>query len=241
MDSGEDRGGFGLAGRSGSTRGGNRGIRGGLVDAGPRELEARRGRSRGFRLEETTMKKTILLLLLATVVACAEAAPPSPKPAEVERARTAAREMLSRLLGALQEAVGETGHASAIPVCRDAAPRIAREVGEEFGLSIGRTSHRLRNPGNLPPVWAKAAVDGIEPGARAEDFEAEAFAGETGTRGLLLPIPMKPMCVNCHGAPGEVPEDIRAVLAEHYPEDRATNFRPGELRGFVWVEWSEAE
>jgi hypothetical protein len=183
------------------------------------------------------MRSIAMLALFATVLGCAKAPPRAPTRAETDRARAAVKEMMTRLLGELQAVVGDTGHAAAITVCRDAAPRIAREVGAEYGLSIGRTSHRLRNPLNAPPAWAKATVDTVGDRAPGEWTGMEAVSMSDGRFGMLTPIPMKPMCVICHGSAGDIPPDVRAALAEQYPEDRATDFRPGELRGFVWVEW----
>ncbi|MBW2376809.1 MAG: DUF3365 domain-containing protein [Deltaproteobacteria bacterium] len=45
---------------------------------------------------------------------------------------------------------------------------------------------------------------------------------------------MQPLCVTCHGA--ELPPDLRARLAELYPEDQATGYAAGDFRGVFWVE-----
>jgi hypothetical protein len=187
------------------------------------------------------MRATVLVVLLATIVACAKDEPRAPTEAETDLARSAAKEMMTRLLGELQNAVGDSGHAAAISVCRDVAPRIAREVGREYGLTVGRTSHRLRNPLNAPPEWAKDIVARAKTSPAGEWKGPEAVVSSDGSFGILLPIPMKPMCVVCHGSAGDIAEDVRAALAEQYPEDAATEFRPGELRGFVWVEWKSPE
>ena len=48
------------------------------------------------------------------------------------------------------------------------------------------------------------------------------------------PVMMKPMCLACHGA--EVAPEVQAAIAERYPDDRATGYRAGELRGVIWAE-----
>jgi hypothetical protein len=55
-----------------------------------------------------------------------------------------------------------------------------------------------------------------------------------GRHGYVEPIVMQPLCVTCHGE--EIAEPLRQRIAELYPEDRATGFRVGELRGLFWVE-----
>ncbi len=41
--------------------------------------------------------------------------------------------------------------------------------------------------------------------------------------------PTMELCLACHGS--ELGEPVKAVLAKHYPDDRATGFRVGDLRG----------
>ena len=49
---------------------------------------------------------------------------------------------------------------------------------------------------------------------------------------------VQPLCLNCHGV--ELAPDVAGRIAELYPEDRATGFEAGELRGVFWVEFPEA-
>ncbi|MCK6460054.1 MAG: DUF3365 domain-containing protein [Planctomycetes bacterium] len=43
------------------------------------------------------------------------------------------------------------------------------------------------------------------------------------------------MCTTCHGAPDTIPPAVREAVARRYPDDRATGFSPGDLRGVVSV------
>ena len=40
----------------------------------------------------------------------------------------------------------------------------------------------------------------------------------------------------CHGPREEISEEVIAKLDEYYPEDAATGFAEGDLRGWIWVE-----
>jgi hypothetical protein len=163
-------------------------------------------------------------------------APADLDPAERERfeaARAAAQRLFERLGGRLLQAVSEGGPAAAIDVCRSAAPAIADEVSAERGLRIGRTSHRLRSPANAPPDWAAELVRSLP-----EDPEAAgpwAFRLGDGRLGVTLPIRAKKMCLTCHGDREAMPGEVRAAIASAYPDDRATGFREGDLRGIFWV------
>lgn len=146
-----------------------------------------------------------------------------------ELASAAREELFQRLSARLIEVLGEAGPSRAIVVCKSDAPRLAAEVGEEYGVTISRTSHRLRNPQNSAPPWAQHAVD-------QQVTEPSYFALDDAHLGVLLPIRMMPACVLCHGPKDEIVPEVRAALVSHYPEDQATGFREGDLRGWFWID-----
>jgi hypothetical protein len=43
------------------------------------------------------------------------------------------------------------------------------------------------------------------------------------------------MCLTCHGEKAKIPPAVRAVLAREYPDDHATGFSVGDVRGAVSV------
>ncbi len=151
----------------------------------------------------------------------------------------AARDRLFReLSAALGEAIGTPaavasgeapGPAGAIAVCREVAPRIAREVSASEGLLIGRTGVRLRNPANRPPEWATVAL-----AARPETPLAWHRNGED--LAVILPIRMMSLCMQCHGPREAIDPAVQAAIAANYPLDEATGFGESELRGWFWIE-----
>ncbi|MCH5376188.1 MAG: DUF3365 domain-containing protein [Planctomycetes bacterium] len=141
----------------------------------------------------------------------------------------AARDALfQQLLAKLMDTMASAGPAAAIAVCQKQAPEIAANVSQHFGLRIGRTSHRLRNPKNAPPDWAQPFVED-----RTE--EPQFVALPDGKLGAILPIRLKPQCLMCHGPEQQILPDVREALARSYPQDQATGFQEGELRGWFWV------
>jgi hypothetical protein len=136
----------------------------------------------------------------------------------------------SELKAALIEGM-QSGPAEAIDACRLKAPQIAADLSVE-GVQVGRSSQRLRNPGNAGPDWVE---DVLEEWRAQSKFEA-VIVPLTDTRtGYAEPILVAPLCLTCHGeslSPG-VADRIRAL----YPEDRATGYQAGDLRGAFWVEY----
>jgi hypothetical protein len=185
-----------------------------------------------------------LILLAALAAACGDGGavarygksdlPGEHRPA-FERAAAAAAETGGRLMARLNDAVAAEGFAGAIRICREVAPEIAKEVGAERGVKVSRTSHRLRNRDNMPPVWALPAIEDALSGS-ALAREPQAFVLEDGTLGVALPILTKKMCLSCHGAADELAEGVPESLADLYPGDRARGFAEGSLRGYFLVE-----
>jgi uncharacterized protein (TIGR01244 family) len=162
--------------------------------------------------------------------------------AQRERAIAARDRMFGQLFAALSEAMmqrgpdGEpAGPVGAIAVCKEQAPEIAREVGEEQGVRIGRTSERLRNPANAAPAWASSLI--VENWVDASGFPSARFAASRdGSFGAVLPIKMAANCLACHGEVEAMQPRVREALAAAYPHDRATGYEEGELRGWFWIQ-----
>lgn len=176
-------------------------------------------------------------LALAAVLH-AGAPPQTPFPAESARAEQAMNELQRALLARLTAAMTRGGPAAAVEVCRTDARTIAESVAKAQGLELGRTSHRLRNPANAPRAWARPTVEAAA-GAKAAAERLRVF--DLGDRvGVLRPIGTAEACTACHGAADDVHRSIGATLAAAYPQDRATGFAAGDLRGWMWAEVPKA-
>lgn len=195
------------------------------------------------------MSKTIKqLCLLFAMVLCAGCSQPATVESESNKkaapqimrldesqqqqraAAIAAKEKLFQsLLGELTSSIGENGVAQSIEVCKTKAPELARMVSEEMNLKIGRTSFLLRNDKSAPPAWAASHVQD-----RVEN-EVNVDLGEDRL-GVLLPIRLNDACIQCHGQSDAIDATVQVALATHYPNDQATSFAAGDLRGYFWVE-----
>lgn len=151
------------------------------------------------------------------------------KQSQQDIAMSAKYALFKQLSGRLVEAMSTGGPAAAIEVCRVAAPKIATRVGAEYGVKIGRTSFKLRNATNVPPAWA-------QPHVASQTGEPQFVDLPDGRLGALLPIFLKAQCLQCHGPTEQIADDVKAQLAQLYPDDRATGFAEGDLRGWFWVE-----
>jgi hypothetical protein len=149
--------------------------------------------------------------------------------AQQELVASATNAMVSEWMGELMAALDSGDPSNAIGVCKDKAPEVASHVSAQYGLDIGRTSHKLRNPANVAPEWADEYVDDL--------VDTPVYlVGPEGELGVLLPIKLKAECQMCHGPTEAIDEDIMAEISENYPEDQAVGFAEGDLRGWMWIE-----
>ena len=160
-----------------------------------------------------------------------------------ERSRALADQLMSELKAELGKAMQQGGPVAAVAVCKSRAPEIAARLSASSGADVGRTALRLRNPANAPDDLERAVMQGFAAGlssaSPAATVPPEAIFESRSARGIerryLRAIVMEPVCLACHGA--TLAPEIAAAIAREYPQDTATGFETGQLRGAVTVRW----
>jgi hypothetical protein len=64
-------------------------------------------------------------------------------------------------------------------------------------------------------------------------------AASDGSARYMQAIVLQPMCAMCHG--DSLAPEVRATIQENYPDDQATGFAVGELRGAFLIDWPAKE
>ena len=141
-----------------------------------------------------------------------------------------------RFQGELMAAMQAGGPEAAIAVCSERAPAIARQVSDQSGYEVSRTALRTRNDANAPDAWEAEGLEIFEAalasGASPSVMErSEIVRTEEGGAEFrwMKPILMDEPCTVCHGT--QVNESLQASIASLYPDDEATGFEVGQLRG----------
>jgi hypothetical protein len=156
-------------------------------------------------------------------------------------ARKVAGAVPPKLLEVLNAQITKEGHASAVAVCNEKAPQMAKAASEQTGWAIRRVSLRNRNPKAVPDAWELAAL---------EDFDRRAAAGEkpatlekfeqvenaTGKEyRYMKALPVQQICLACHGPSETIAPEVSQRLQTLYPADKATGYAIGQIRGAITI------
>jgi len=173
--------------------------------------------------------------LAAGICTNAMAEDAAPADALTAQARGIVAKFADKLKGELMGAMKGDGPVKAIEVCSVAAPAIAKEASAD-GWTVKRTALKLRNAKAAPDAWEKQTLETFEAekakGADVTKLERAEIVDAGGVRTFrymkAIPTAAEP-CLACHG--GSIAEPVKAKIAELYPQDQATGFKAGDIRG----------
>ena len=136
----------------------------------------------------------------------------------------------------LKQAMADGGPTHAIAVCADVAPGIADSLSAESGWSVKRVSLKSRNASRaVPDAWERKVLLSFDQRQAAGDPPADLYFGEVvkGQYRYMQAQVVEPLCLTCHGA--ALAGDVQETLQEYYPDDWATGYSLGEVRGAISV------
>ncbi|MDO8860846.1 DUF3365 domain-containing protein [Haliea sp. E1-2-M8] len=177
----------------------------------------------------------ITAIAATTTLACAEPRGTAGDAAAVEAAAKAVvQQFVGQLKPQLQQAIAEGGPGRATAVCANIAPALMDELSASSGWSVRRVSLQPRNRERaVPDAWEQEVL---------ERFSAEQAAGTPaqalnygrkvdGQYRYMQAQGVEPVCLMCHGT--DLAEPVKKALAAYYPEDSATGYSLGEVRGAI--------
>jgi hypothetical protein len=178
------------------------------------------------------MKRAVLLLLISCQFGLARGDSIEERTAAC---RGIAMEFMSALKAELMKAMKEEGPVNAIKVCKNRAPEIAGQKSRATGWRVARTSYKVRNPANAPDGWERRVLESFEArrarGEHVKTLEHGEIVTENGKRFFryMKAIQTRGICLRCHGT--NIDSAVSTALREFYPQDKATGFNLGDIRG----------
>lgn len=135
----------------------------------------------------------------------------------------------------LQNAIKEGGLEYALAFCNVNAMPITDSLSLNEKVHIRRLAKKYRNPlnetdENESRLYKSYVINWIS----GKPLAPMVFPGENNHPVFLEPIKVESVCLNCHGTVGEqINPELAKKIAELYPNDKAIDFKAGELRG-MW-------
>jgi hypothetical protein len=198
-----------------------------------------------YQLKENAMMNSAMRIMLTATgifsfVTIAQASE-DPHAGFTEESRKTAQEFMQQLAGTLKQQLDSSGTESAIKVCKEVAPALAQQYSTD-GKTVKRVSLKPRNQTQGTPSSEETLmlVEFDEKQRAGTDVKTmEITRVYTDADGSWLhymkAIPTQQLCLQCHGKPENITDNVRALLAKEYPADRATGYSAGEVRGAVSI------
>lgn len=177
-------------------------------------------------------------LLIFTVCSTKEREIPAEMKTELAaHAQNYMKELKSVLIANMQEG----GPVQAVSVCSDTALDLTKSYSEKNNVDIKRVSFKNRNPLNTPNEFEKTALLKFEKMLAEEKLTGDEIIIEKvkNEKGEFVrfakPIIIEGACLLCHGRENEVNQEVAELIKSNYPNDKAVNYKIGDLRGIISV------
>lgn len=134
------------------------------------------------------------------------------------------------LLQNVAEAIQKGGTDYAVTFCNIRAVPLTDSIAASFNVAIKRLSDKNRNPNNA----IQTQMDSIAWNKIKSEKAGFVEQDKTGEIYYYKPILIAaPACIKCHGNQTDITESTQKILAQKYPNDKATDYKMGDLRG-MW-------
>lgn len=151
-----------------------------------------------------------------------------------QEAQQLVQQFVGQLKPQLQKSMQEGGPTLAIESCATIAPAIADALTAQTGWNVRRVSLKARNATRAEPDdWERSVLIQFDQRQAAGELPTTINFGET--RGdyyrYMQAQGVDPVCLVCHGEQLSAP--VKKLLDEYYPNERATGYSLGQLRGAI--------
>lgn len=155
---------------------------------------------------------------------------------KMDDSRQAAQALGKALKASLVSAIEEGGPTQALTMCNLEAPEIAQKIASDKGVKVSRVSLKNRSLMGEASDWQRSVLNDFEqrkaagePISELEFSEVVEYNGQSLMRFMKAIPANNDACMACHGS--NIAPEVQAKLDELYPNDKATGYEIGDLRG----------
>jgi len=144
----------------------------------------------------------------------------------------------------LMSSIQTGGIGYAVGYCNEEAQKLMDSMSQVKGVKIRRTTLNVRNPNDVPDAFEREALLVIKESLTlGQSLHPILKKLDEKTIAYFHPILIdNPVCLNCHGVVGvNVDSTLFKTIKELYPNDNATGYKMGDLRGMWSVRFTLGE
>ena len=186
---------------------------------------------------------TFILLLSVALFSCSDTLSKKEIKLFSEKGDLIAKQTSEELSGKLMSKMKEGGLPLALEYCNTAALPLTQQMSDQHGVLIKRASLKTRNPLNKPSdaeiIILKEFQANIDQGI---SLEPKVELDHNGIPNYYAPILVEKKCLSCHGTlDKELSRPADSIIKSYYPNDMATGFTEGDLRGIWSIAFPKSE
>ena len=153
----------------------------------------------------------------------------------LEKGQDLATETQKVLGSNLMKAINEGGPINALEFCNIQAYPLTDSMATALKAHITRVTDKPRNQANMANKDELTYIASVKEKLGAGEQVSPEISVMDGKVTGYYPIITNQMCMQCHGSENDqINEETLAKINELYPNDQATGYGVGELRG-IWV------
>ncbi len=124
-------------------------------------------------------------------------------------------------------------------LCSKSAQSITKDVNAKFpeGVRVYRTALKYRNEKNKPDATDIEVMKKLDAQIKMKDFKKKPVVVNLDDKyRVYIPLITQKLCLKCHGNPEKMDSKVKETISKNYPNDKATGFKEGSLRGVIVAE-----
>jgi hypothetical protein len=133
---------------------------------------------------------------------------------------------------ALKKAIKTKGLEHAVEFCAVKAPEITKNINQQNKeWTIKRVSLKNRNPSAKPDNWERKVLKMFDKRqSNGESAKKMAYSEMVnGEFRFMKAQGVQGVCLSCHSK--NIAKNIKSAIDKHYPNDKATGYSLGQIRG----------
>jgi len=184
-------------------------------------------------------KSFTIIALSATLALAAQAPKQNSELKEIAQTGKESSKLLLQTLGKNMKAhMKKGGPMDALSFCSTEAYPLTEKVNKELpeGVTVKRISLKYRSPANQPQADEAKVLEAMQTLKDANVVLPKHFVEKVDENVYKFYKPLvikKGVCLKCHGDIQN--KDLKRAISERYPDDKATGYKMGDLRGAVVV------